>query len=393
MADLHIIGSGGVKVGGLGIIFTWTTPVSVVGSGGVSVGGTGVIAFITPGVTAVVGSGGVEINGTGIIDFISPPVQEVVSSGVLGIAGDGVIAETFPPIEEHIGSGELVVGGEGLVATTFPTATLLLEVVGSGGLSIGGAGVIDGSVPPILAVVGSGGIQVGNFRVPELSVVRVLFPASLASRAVRGSGGLELGGEGVIAFSAPPPVYAVPGPQDGAEANLKVGGAGIVAFIHPQILQVIGEGELLIGGEAMDMGPIETYVLTGARGEPSIYSGFNFNSYARFRDQYYGAGPDGIYLLGGDDDAGEEIHSGVRIGPTNFGTERQKLMRCLRCGGRTEGAQVKVTNESGFADYFDLEEGRASISRDVKGRELTVDIAGFETLDHFETVPHVLAKR
>jgi len=391
MADLHIIGSGGVEVGGQGIISRWLRN-DFVGSGGVKVGGAGVVAFKMPGVTALPGSGGVVVAGDGVVTFIYPGVLAVVGDGGVEVGGEGVIDSVFPPVEAFVGSGGVQVGGAGVVAFTMPTKPPVLAVVGSGGVVVGGAGVVGGIQPPVLAIIGSGGVKVGEFRVPELTVLKVLFPPVLASLAITGSGGVQVGGEGVITWSAPP-VYAVPGPREGAEANIKVGGAGIIAFIHPQILQVIGAGEVLVGGETEDLEPVETYVLTGVRGEPSIYSGFNFNSYARYRDQYYGAGSDGIYLLEGEDDAGKEIHSGVRIGPTNFGTEREKRLRLLRCGGKTAGAQVKVTTDSGCADYVDVAEGRAHISRDVQGRELTMEIADFEELDHLEVVPHLLVKR
>jgi hypothetical protein len=77
----------------------------------------------------------------------------------------------------------------------------------------------------------------------------------------------------------------------------------------------------------------------------------------------------------------------------NFGTDREKRLRLLRCGGKTVGAQVKVSNGNGSAGYYDVEEGRAGVSREVQGRELTVEIADFESLDHLEIVPLILHKR
>ena len=137
----------------------------------------------------------------------------------------------------------------------------------------------------------------------------------------------------------------------------------------------------------------ETWVLTGARGEPSIYANFPFNSYAKYRGQEFGAGPNGIYLLDGSDDAGEAVHTGIRIGPANFGTDREKRLRLVRCGGKTTGATVKVSNGNGSAGYYPVKDGRAGISREIQGREITIDITDFETLDHLEIVPLVLHKR
>jgi hypothetical protein len=388
MADLHIIGSGGIEFNGFGMIYRRTTPTAVVGAGGINFAGTGVIAFKTPGL--VVGAGGVEFGGDGVIEFITPPL--VLGSGGIEFGGQGIISFLPPKVTLHVGAGGIQFSGQGVIGVNYPRPVPVLAIVGSGGMVFGGTGVVATSKPPVLAIIGSGGIQFGEFRVAELTVVKVVYPADLTLAAITGAGGVEFGGTGVITFSKPQ-VYATPIPQTVADANIFFGGSGIIAFIHPQILQVIGDGGVIFGGEPVEPGVFETYVLTGARGEPSIYSDFDFNSYAKYRGQYFGAGKDGIYLLEGEDDDGKEIHSGVRIGPANFGTDREKRLRLLRCGGKTTEAQVKVSNGNGSAGYYDVEDGRAAVSREVQGREITIEIADFETLDHLEIVPTVLAKR
>jgi hypothetical protein len=392
MPDLHIIGYGGVLINGRGIIYAWTTPVAIVGSGGVKINGSGVIASKMPGSLHVVGSGGVAVGGDGVINFLPPPALAVVGEGGVVVGGHGVFGTGAHLIDAHIGSGGLKVGGHGIIEGVTPFAAPVLSVVGTGGVVINGQGVMKFTTPPVLAVIGSGGIKIGNFRVPELTVVQFIYPADLTLAAVVGSGGIEAGGTGVIAKTTPP-VTAVPLPEIHADANVFVGGSGVVAFIDPQIMAVIGEGEVTIGGAPITGDIFGTYVLTGVRGEPSLYSDFNFNSYAKYRNQYFGAGEDGIYLLEGSDDDGEEIHPGVRIGPINFATDREKRIRLLRCGGKTVGAQVKVSDDNGGAGYYDVEDGRAGVSREVQGREITIEITDFETLDHLEIVPQVLHKR
>jgi hypothetical protein len=186
----------------------------------------------------------------------------------------------------------------------------------------------------------------------------------------------------------------VPVPQAAADPSVVVGGEGIVAFIDPVILEIIGDGGAYLGGgTSVTSDVFETYVLTGARGEPSIYSGYNFNSYARHRGKEYGAGAAGLYLLEGADDAGNEIHSGVRIGMVNFGTDREKRIRLLRCGGSTTGAEARVSDGNGSSDYVTVDLGRATVSRKVQARELLIEISDFESLDHLELVPMILFKR
>jgi hypothetical protein len=390
MADLHITGSGGIEIAGHGIVGRATTPTAFIGAGGVNIAGTGVIAYVTPGVTAVIGSGGVQVAGDGIINLIIPGILAVIGAGGIVVGGRGVIG-TGPSTIAHVGAGGIQVGGAGVIKRVIPAPPPVRAVVGAGGLAVGGTGVVAFKKPPVLAVIGSGGIEIGEFRIPELTVVRFIKPADLTLVAIVGSGGIEVGGIGKVTPISPP-VLAITPPQVVAGADVLVGGAGIIAFIHPSILEVIGAGEVIIGGAPVDEGIYETYVLTGTRGEPSVYSGFPFNSYAHYRGQYFGAGPDGIYLLEGEDDAGAEIHPGVRIGPVNFGTDLEKRLRLVRCGGQNAGAQVRVSS-NGDAGFYDVEGGRAPVSREVQGREFTIEIADFETLDHLEIVPLVLFKR
>lgn len=374
--------------------YTTTDPAAIIaitGSGGVRVGGEGTIAFLTPEI--VIGSGGVEVGGEGVIEFIGPEIPAVVGEGGVEVGGKGTIVFVSYGVVAVVGSGGVKVGGSGVIEFTSLDATTTEAVVGSGGVAVGGVGVIEFLSPSLIEVVGSGGVVVGGFRVPEATVVDFVEYAESVLIDVIGSGGVEVGGAGVIGFTEAS-IYAVPTPQSVAAADVVVGGDGIISFISYQILEVIGEGGVFVGGgESTPPDVFDTYVMTGVRGEPSIYSNFNFNSYAKYRGKEYGAGAAGLYLLEGDDDAGSEIQPGIRIGMANFGTDREKRIRLVRCGGATTGAEVKVSDGNGNADYADVERGRAAISRKVQARELLIEITGFESLDHLEIIPLVLHKR
>lgn len=56
------------------------------------------------------------------------------------------------------------------------------------------------------------------------------------------------------------------------------------------------------------------------------YSGFDLNSITTFHDKGYGAGPDGLSLLDGDDDAGEVIAWRVRSGLRRFDSGVKKRL-------------------------------------------------------------------
>lgn len=391
--ELDIIGSVPIKIRLDGIIVPTFVGVdiAVVGSVPIKVAPVGVITPATPGVKAVVGSVGVQVGLSGVIGYAAPNVLAVVGSVGLTVRPKGIISEpTF--VHTYVGSVKLGIGVKGVVGGAFPIAPPVLAIIGSVGIGVTLAGKVALAVPSVLSIVGSVKIRVFEFRVPELTVVQLISPADLILEAVTGSVGIEVGPAGVVTLFTPP-IHAVPQPQTVEDATIKIGVHGVIAFIHPQILEIIGDIEVGIIVPPIGDDLFATYVITGVRGEPSLYSRFNFNSYAKFRGQYFGAGVDGLYLLEGADDAGDEIHSGVRIGPANFGTDREKRLRLVRCGGKTVGAQVKVSDGNGGAGYYDVEEGRAGVSREVQGRELTIEIADFETLDHLEIVPLVLHKR
>ena len=392
--ELDIIGSVPILISLNGVIVPTATGVNVavVGSVGIQVSSAGVIALAGPSTLAITGSVGITVAPKGVIAFVVPLVLSVVGSVRVRVRPTGVISEAGPNIRVCIGSVKLKISTHGVIGGLLPISPPSLSVVGSVRIGIGLPGPVTLAAPSTLAIIGSVKICVGEFRVPELTVVQLLSPADLILAAITGSVGIGIGAAGVITLSTPP-IYAVPPtrPIEGATINIKV--AGVIALISPQILEVIGDIEVAIGDGAVDPGVFESYVLTGAKSEPSIYSAFNFNSYAKYRGQYYGAGMDGVYLLEGSDDAGDDIHPGIRIGPWNAGTDREKRLRLLRCGGKTRGAQVKVSNGNGSAGYYDVERGRAAVSREVQGREITIEITDFDTLDHLEIVPLILAKR
>ena len=392
--ELDIIGSVSILIGLDGVIVPTVTggTKAVVGSVPINIAPTGIIALAMPGVETVVGSVGLQVSPAGVVAFVVPSRLAVIGSVGLGIRPVGVISEPVF-IRTCIGSVRLGIGVRGEIGSgsELPVTPPVLSIIGSVGLGIDATGVVALAVPSVLSVIGSVEIRINEFRVPELTVVQLISPSALILAAITGSVGIEVGTAGVIAL-ATPPIYAVPPPQSIEDATINIAVAGVIAFISPQILDVIGDIEVGISGGEIDPGIFDTYALTGARGEPSIYSNFPFNSYARHRGQDYGAGEGGVYLLEGNTDDGKEIIPGIRIGPVNFGSDREKRIRLLRCGGKTDGAQVKISS-NGDANYSDVINGRAAVSRSVQGRELLIEISGFTTLDHLELVPLILAKR
>lgn len=64
----------------------------------------------------------------------------------------------------------------------------------------------------------------------------------------------------------------------------------------------------------------------------TTYTNYGFNSFARFNQEYLGAGDGGIYALTGDTDAGTQIDATVRLGITDFGSAFVKSVERLYVG-------------------------------------------------------------
>lgn len=82
----------------------------------------------------------------------------------------------------------------------------------------------------------------------------------------------------------------------------------------------------------------------------SEYDNWPFNSLALVGGKLYGAGPDGLYLVEGDDDAGVPITARLRLGVTNFGTMLEKRVPNAYIGYTSDGSLVlkTITMDNGF---------------------------------------------
>jgi len=86
----------------------------------------------------------------------------------------------------------------------------------------------------------------------------------------------------------------------------------------------------------------------------STYSNFPFNSFATFNGLVLGAGPDGIFSLGGATDNGAVIQAMARVGMTDFSTSHLKRVDRVYVGYRTDGDLVLrvLTDEIHQRDYL-----------------------------------------
>ena len=408
-----VIASGGIEVGGPTTVFTSMVPpavphgafsVRIIASGSIAVGGPttiyssmpqviGPVIPVGPSFFAVQATGSLAIGGETEVIF-ARPVRLLVQAdtGSIAVGGPAAAVMGRPTHALISASGYISVGGPAKAIFAPAISAKVVQVI-SGSIAVGGpATVLTQQLQGYLVVASQGGIQVGDRQAvtviigrPQTGVVEVLW------------GGIEVGGQTEISRSTPAASYLVLAQALGEDSGIKVGGAtGPIAFIHPSIMRVIATGFIAVGGEP-DLPPDEvydTYALNGNAYEPSIFSGWNFNSYAMFRGKAYGAGAAGLYFLEGADDDGEVIHTGARIGPINFGTTRDKRLRVLKLGPCGDDVQVKVSTERGQEGWFDVEdEGRVPVSRDIQGKNFTLDISDFTELSQAEMIPLVLVGR
>lgn len=326
-AEHELTASGGIEISGAGVIEFETPPVyEIVATGGVVFGGRGTIEHVTPSIFELVGSGGVKCNGAGTIEFIDPGDIEL-------------------PIFELVGSGEVRVNGDGVIE--FP-ALVIYEVVGSGGIEIDGAGIVE-------------------------------LPDKPAEYEITASGGVKVTGTSIIEFFTPDVIFELIG-----TGGIEIDGEGAFVYTYPLTFEVIAEGGVEIGGE-YEAFTYHTWVIIGPTFKPSIYSGFDFNSYSEHQGKCYGLKDDGLYLLEGSSDNGEDIHTGMSLGGRNFGSEGRNKVRSIRFGDRDgDDINVKVSDDNGEA-YGALSRNRkAMINRSVFGDNLNVEIADFEKLSSVE---------
>jgi hypothetical protein len=339
-----------------------------------------------------VGSGGFEFGGEGGFGSALPPADDLVPEGGFKFCGPGAsghAATAYPPKDELKAQGGFKLGGAGIWGQIKPSDIPATVLVGSGGFIFSGSGFQTTTPPPpATVIIGSGGFKFGGFR-PD--PVEVTYPNSLNKVIPESAAAFEMGGEGIWGNTTPPVTVIV-----SAGAIFALGGAGLATTKFPPIAVITGDalgGFVLAGATPAEV--FEAWVLSGQAFEPSVFSGFNFNSFAVHRGQAYAAGEDGIYLLGADTDAGETIHAGARIGPVNFGADRDKRIRGIQYGQGGKNTRIRVKSENGDVGVFepDRDENRVVVSRDIQGREFTIDIMDFEELSHFEMTALRLARR
>ena len=136
----------------------------------------------------------------------------------------------------------------------------------------------------------------------------------------------------------------------------------------------------------------ECWCLNTAAFLPSVYSGYDYNSFAEFNNTVYGCKAVGIYELAGDTDDGVAFHSGIVLPETTFGSAHKKRFRKAWFGVSGETLTMKMETESG-SRTFSLSDMEMVITRDLKGRKWRIALQDFDSIDQVELIPVVLSRR
>jgi hypothetical protein len=137
----------------------------------------------------------------------------------------------------------------------------------------------------------------------------------------------------------------------------------------------------------------ECYVLNTPSFMPSMYSGFDFNSYAVFENRAFGANATGIYELTGTTDAGANISTGVIMSQTDFGSPNQKRFRRGYVGISGTNPVMVLETEDGSREAYAIDtNGKFVASHDLKGKKWKLSVADFDELDCIKLIPVILTK-
>lgn len=319
-----------------------------------------------------------------------PPAQ-FVGDGYIGLFGPCAIDSILPgqSATQLAAAGYIALSGVSVIDSTLPTDNVT-ALVATGHYALSSKCVLGDEHQ--LGASRTDFVATGGYKLSGTIALTTIQPANKVT-ALAASGRYAFGCACVIDSPSPvATVHALAG-----TISYVLGGQAASGVILPLVTNFIATGGYILGSPGVD--PEETvfeaWVLNGQAFEPSIFSAFRFNSFAQRGVQTFAAGEDGIYLLGGDDDDGEVFHTGARIGPANFGSDREKRMRGIQMGNCGPDTKVRVAAKDGKEGVFtpDIDPSQIVVSRDIQGREFTIDLMDFQELSQFEATVLMLARR
>lgn len=339
----------------------------------------------TPTITAFEAAGEISFTGDSESSSVSNADSRFVAEGGLELSGRSDIESSAPETTVLLASGSLHFSGRSLLNS----ASFYTDLVATGGLVLSGRSAF-GEQTVLDISSQTDFTTTGSLRMSSDAYLGHVSPESKTT-ALTASGSLEFSGQSTITYPAGT-VHDFSG-----TLSFLLGGRPTSAVIFPSVTAFVATGGYILCNSEDAETVFEAWVLNGQSFEPSIFSAFNFNSFAQLGSQTFAAGENGIYLLGGDNDNGDVYHTGARVGPVNFGADREKRVRGIQMGDCGPDTKVKVVADDGDGGEGvftpDIDSNRVVSSRDIQGRAFTVDFQDFDELSHLEITTLKLARR
>jgi len=165
-----------------------------------------------------------------------------------------------------------------------------------------------------------------------------------------------------------------------------------VVAIRQLIQELIQDGLRLEVIVEIDGEIWECWVVNTSDFHISVYSGYDYNSFAIQNDTIYGCKGDGIYELSGDDDDGTAFKAGIILPATQFNNPNNKRFRKAYFGVSGDNLLMKMQTDSGHRT-FRMTDTEMSLTRDLKGRKWKISLENFDELDFAELTPVILSKK
>ena len=136
------------------------------------------------------------------------------------------------------------------------------------------------------------------------------------------------------------------------------------------------------------------------------FCNYNFNSFCRIGDKYFGASNSGIFELTGEDDTGTSIEAFFELLVSDFGISNVKRIRKLYIGYETKSDLIVTVKDNddnertytlSYLDYDRQNGSQVNIGRDGLGRYWQVRIDNtsgcYFAIDSIELLLTVLGRK
>lgn len=266
-----------------------------------------------------------------------------------------------------ISASASVEGGDGTYTPSYSICTMgLLPLVSGGGIL--GGGVVDGSLAlrPLRAIVSdkayiSGALTMAPAKiyadVEELTpLVRAQELLSAPATAVS-TMYVAIAISESIGASGAPSIAAVTVTAQALE-QISAGATGdLTAHIVAAAIEQLGAGEKhqallfrIVDGHPVLVEQGDAWAVNAETSASTRYENYSFSGFMSVAGKHFGVRADGVYLLEGQDDAGEPIESGVALGKHDFGIAQQKHIEAVYAGVSSTG-KLMVRIGDGKSQY------------------------------------------